>query len=170
MVIDADACFVGSATLCAETVTDTGAGNICGAVKFPLASTRPQLVGHEAPETLQRIAGSGCPALEITEVKACNAPSSTPATFGVNWMEISLTTVTLTVADFVGSAALVAVTRIVAGEGRSAGAVYMPLESITPSTEFPPATPLTLHDTEVLLVLVTVATNNWEFPSVMFSD
>ena len=48
--------------------------------------------------------------------------------------------------------------------------MYIPAESITPLTEFPPATPLTLHDTEVLLVLVTVATNDCEFPSVMFPD
>ena len=170
MVIDAEACFIGSATLCAEIVTDAGAGNTCGAVKFPLASTLPQLLGQEAPDKLQRTVESGCPALEITEVKTCKAPSSTPATLGVSCIEISLTTVTFTVADFVGSAALVAVMRIAADEGRSAGAVYIPAESITPKAEFPPATPLTLHDTEVLLVLVTSATKDWEFPSVMFSD
>ena len=102
MVIDAEACFVGSATLCAETVTNVGVGNICGAVKFPAASTLPQLFGQEAPERLQRTAESGCPALEIIEVKACNAPSSTPATLGVNWMEMSLTTVTFGGCSFGG--------------------------------------------------------------------
>ena len=40
-VMDAEACLDGSATLCAVSVTLDGAGRICGAVKFPLASTAP---------------------------------------------------------------------------------------------------------------------------------
>jgi hypothetical protein len=66
--------------------------------------------------------------------------------------------------DLVESAWLVAVTSTVAGEGRSAGAVYTPAEVIVPIVAFPPGTPLTLQVTAVSVVFVTVATNVTWFP------
>jgi hypothetical protein len=70
---------------------------------------------------------------------------------------ISLVTATFAVADFVASAWLVAVTCTVAGDGRSAGAVYMPTGVIVPRVELPPGTPFTPQLTAVSVVLVTVA-------------
>jgi len=71
--------------------------------------------------------------------------------------------VTLALADFEGSAVLVAVTATLGGDGAAAGAVYVaepsPVAAIAPSDEFPPATPLTLQLTAELDVPapVTVA-------------
>jgi len=58
---------------------------------------------------------------------------------------MSLVTVTAALSDFVASAWLVAVTVTVAGDGRSAGAVYTPLAVIVPTVALPPATPFTLQ-------------------------
>ncbi len=70
---------------------------------------------------------------------------------------MSLVIANVPVPDFVESAWLVAVTCTVAGDGRSAGAVYTPAEVIVPSAAFPPATPLTPQLTVVSVVFVTVA-------------
>ena len=78
---------------------------------------------------------------------------------------MSLVIAAVPVPDFVGSAWLVAVTWTVAGEGRSAGAVYTPAEVIVPRVEFPPGTVLTLQLTTVSAVFVTVAVNVVWFPS-----
>jgi hypothetical protein len=59
----ADACFEGSATLCAVSVTLAGNGRVCGAVYFPLASTVPHPLVHAGPERLQCTVVSGCPLL-----------------------------------------------------------------------------------------------------------
>jgi hypothetical protein len=64
-------------------------------------------------------------------------------------------------ADFVVSAALVAVTVIWAGFGNFAGAVYRPVAEIVPTVASPPAVPLTFHVTAVLVVFPTVAENCW---------
>jgi hypothetical protein len=72
---------------------------------------------------------------------------------------MSLVTATFAVANFVASAWLVAVTCTVAGDGRSAGAVYTPAELIVPRVVFPPGTVLTLQLTAVSVVFVTVAVN-----------
>ena len=58
------ACLLGSATLCAVTVTIGAPGKICGAVNRPLASTLPHCGAH-APTTLHCTDVSGWPALEI---------------------------------------------------------------------------------------------------------
>jgi len=78
---------------------------------------------------------------------------------------MSLVIVKLAVPDFVESAWLVAVICTVAGDGRSGGAVYTPVDVIVPRVAFPPATPLTLQFTAVSVVFVTVATNVSWFPS-----
>jgi hypothetical protein len=161
----ADAACEGSATLCAVSVTFTAAGKTCGAVKFPLASTVPHAEGHAAPVSPQRTAASGCPLLVITARKFCDAPSSTAAIPAEIVTRISLVTVNIAVADFVGSVTLIAVTCTIAGEGKSAGAVYTPAFEIVPTVAFPPAAPLTLHTTLVLLVFSTVAANICEFPN-----
>jgi hypothetical protein len=77
---------------------------------------------------------------------------------------MSLATVTLAVADFVGSAWLVAVTCTTAREGRSAGAVYVPSAAIVPVAALPPATPFTLQVTLASVAFFTVAMNSWVFP------
>src|SRR5579864_4788184 len=80
-------------------------------------------------------------------------------------MTMSLAMVAVTVADLLASATLVAVICAAADAGRSAGAVNTPAALIVPLAAVPPATPLTLQVTLVLLELVTVATNVCEAPS-----
>jgi hypothetical protein len=70
---------------------------------------------------------------------------------------MSLVITNVTAPDFVESAWLVAVICTVAGDGKSAGAVYRPPEVIVPSVVFPPGTPLTFQLTAVSVVFVTVA-------------
>jgi hypothetical protein len=94
------------------------------------------------------------------------APSSTLAGFGVKFSVMSLAIAKEAVPDFVESAWLVAVICAVAGDGRSAGAVYTPPEVIVPIVAFPPGVPLTLQLTDVSVVFVTVATNVSWFPSI----
>ena len=77
---------------------------------------------------------------------------------------MSLVTVTAAVSDFVASAWLVAVTCTIAGDGRSAGAVYTPSAAMVPTVAFPPAAPFTLQLTAVSAVFVTVAENGVVFP------
>jgi hypothetical protein len=93
------------------------------------------------------------------------APSSTLAGFGVKFSVMSLVIAKLPVADFVESAWLVAVTCTVAGDGRSAGAVYTPADVIVPSVAFPPGISLTLQLTVVSVAFATVAENVTWFPS-----
>src|SRR5689334_19118722 len=66
---------------------------------------------------------------------------------------------TKAVADFVGSAALTAVTFTVPGDGVAPGALYRPVELMVPTTLLPPAMPFTFHETAVLEVFCTVAVN-----------
>jgi hypothetical protein len=68
-------------------------------------------------------------------------------------------TVTAALADFVGSATLVAVTGTVAGAGTAPGALYKPLALIVPTVEFPPRTPFTRQVTAVCAVFWTSAVN-----------
>jgi hypothetical protein len=109
--------------------------------------------------------GSGLPALDKAAEKACLAPSSTLAVAGVTATARSLVTVNCALALIVGEAVLVAVTRTVAGEGKSAGAVKTPLLSTVPLALFPPGTPLTLQVTAELLVPVNAAVNCCVLPS-----
>lgn len=73
--------------------------------------------------------------------------------------------VTAAPADWVGSAALVAVTLMVFGDGGLAGAVYSPVEVIVPTVLFPPATPLTFQVTFLLDGPVMVAVKVIVWPS-----
>ncbi len=120
---------------------------------------------HAGPDKLQRIDVSGCPLLLTVARNACVAPSSTLAGFGDRFSAISLVIAKVAVLDFAESARLVAVTCTVAGDGRSAGAVYTPADVIVPSVAFPPETPFTLQLTAVSVVPVTFALNVAWFPS-----
>jgi hypothetical protein len=86
-------------------------------------SSAPQAAGQDRPEMLQRMAGFGWPLLAIAARNGCVAPSSTPMEVGVSAMVMSLRTVMLAEACFVGSATLCAVTVTVARVGRFCGAV-----------------------------------------------
>jgi hypothetical protein len=55
---------------------------------------------------------------------------------------------------------LVAVTVIVFGVGKVAGAVYIPFASIVPTEAFPPAIEFTDHVTVLLAIPLTVAAND----------
>ena len=72
---------------------------------------------------------------------------------------VGLRRVTTLEAVFDASAALVALTFTVFGEGRVAGAVYFPVASIIPSADEPPAVPFTDQVTPVLEEPITVAEN-----------
>src|SRR5256885_6501069 len=78
---------------------------------------------------------------------------------------MSLVTVTCAEPDFVWSATFAAAIVTVALLGKSAGAAYRPVADIVPTALFPPATPLTLQVTVVLLVFVTSAAKSCVFPS-----
>ena len=104
MVTVAEACFDGSATLCAVTVSVGALGRIRGAVNLPLASTKPHGDAQLAPETFHRTAVSGWPLLVMLGWKICVAPSSTLLVVGLSEMAMSLTIVMLALADLLGSA------------------------------------------------------------------
>lgn len=78
---------------------------------------------------------------------------------------MSLAIVSCAVADFVGSAWLVAAIVTVVGEGRSAGAVYTPSAVIVPAEALPAGMPFTVQFTLAFVVFVTVAASVCEFPS-----
>jgi hypothetical protein len=82
-------------------------------------------------------------------VKVCEAPNPTLAVEGAIESVAAQVIVAVALPDFVPSAALVAVTITLAGEGTAAGAVYSAVVAlvvtIVPTVEFPPAIPLTLH-------------------------
>ena len=87
-------------------------------------------------------------------VNVCAPPSPTLAEEGEIKFVAAHVTVALALPNFEPSAALVAITVAVAGEGGAVGAVYTalaePLTIIVPTTELPPAIPFTLHVTFVV--------------------
>ena len=131
---------------------------------MPLASTAPQLLGQAEPERLQRIAASGFPLLVMEAWNDWSAPSSTKEEPGESETEMSLEMVTPAVEDLEESAWLVAVICTFPPVGRSAGAVKNPSGEMVPTWREPPAMPLTLQETEVSGVLVTVAEKESELP------
>jgi hypothetical protein len=165
IVIAADACLDGSARLCAVNVAAAGDGKIRGAVKVPFASTAPHPAGHAAPESVQRTASLGWPLLLIRGRKPFVAPSSTAAVV-LSAICRSLAMVTWDAPDFVMSARLVAAIFKIAGTGKFAGPVYMPVAEIIPSAPLPPSTPFTVQTTVVSLAFVTVAVNFCVFPRI----
>jgi hypothetical protein len=89
----------------------------------------------------------------------CVIPTVILAVPGVTDTVIGAATVTVAEADFVVSAADVALIVTAAGDGTVDGAVYTPAVEIIPTVEFPPFTPLTLHVTAMFAVFVTAAMN-----------
>jgi hypothetical protein len=81
--------------------------------------------------------------------KVCEAPNATLAGDGEIEFVAAQLIVAVALPDFVPSAALVAVTVTLAGDGGAAGAVYKAVVAlvvtIVPSVEFPPAIPFTLQ-------------------------
>jgi hypothetical protein len=72
--------------------------------------------------------------------------------------------VTLAELDFVGSAVEVTVTNTCAGMGTVAGARYKPVAETVPHAVPLQPLPVTLHETALLDVPLTVAENWWEPP------
>src|SRR5882757_1098919 len=89
--------------------------------------------------------------------KDCNAPSSMEDETGESETEMSLEMLTAAVEDLEESAWLVAVIWTLPPEGRSAGAMKIPSGEMVPTWGEPPEIPLTLQETGVSVVLVTVA-------------
>ncbi len=124
IVIAAVPLFDGSATLIALTETLGGAVRICGAVYVPAGSTAPQAApAHPFPKTIQLTARSGLPAEVTFAANGRAVPSSTGIVSGDTETEMSLVTVTMALALFELSAALVACTVTEPAAGRSAGEV-----------------------------------------------
>ena len=128
----------------------------------PLLAIVPSVeLPPETPSTSHVIAVPA--AIHSEAAKFCDASRETLAEDGEIEFALAHEIVTLALADFEGSAVLVAVTATLGGDGATAGAVYVaessPVAAIAPSDEFPPATPLTLQLTAELDVPapVTVA-------------
>lgn len=108
--------------------------------------------------------------------KICEAPTEMLAEAGEIAFDAEQEIVALALADFDGSATLVAVTFTLGGAGASAGAVYVaesvPVAAIVPTVEFPPATLLTLQLTATLdaPAPVTVALKFADPPGAMFAE
>ena len=106
----------------------------------------------------------------------CDVPTEIPAEAGEIAFGAAQEIVTLALADFDGSATLVAVTFALGGAGATAGAVYVaasaPVAVIVPTVEFPPATLLTLQLTATLDVPapVTVALKFADVPGATFAE
>ena len=104
------------------------------------------------------------PLLVMVAWNDCRAPSSMEEETGESETKMSLETVTPAVEDLEESAWLVAVTCTLPPAGRSAGAVKSPSGEMVPTCGEPPEIPLTLQETEVSEVLVTVAEKGSELP------
>ncbi len=108
--------------------------------------------------------------------KICVAPTEILAEAGEIAFGAAQEIVTLALADFDGSATLVAVTVRLGSVGAIAGAVYVaasvPVAVIVPAVEFPPATLLTLQLTATLDVPapVTVALKFADAPGATFAE
>jgi len=104
------------------------------------------------------------PAFDVPLTVAVNCwvcETTTEALVGDSVTETPFIMVTEVEADFVESAALIALTVTVAGEGAVAGLVYRPPLEMVPTVELPPAIPFTVQLTPVFDVPLTVTVNNW---------
>lgn len=107
------------------------------------------------------------PVLVVPETVAANCldwPPATEALVGEMETEIELaeeSRLTAADADFVESAALLAVTVTEEPDGTVLGVLYKPVDEIVPTVELPPCTPFTHHVTPVFVVPLTLAENCW---------
>lgn len=168
MVTVAAADLVGSASEVAVTVTTAGLGTLPGAVYRPVDEIAPHALPEQPlPPRLQRTAVFAV--LTTVAVNCCVFPAATCAVWGNRVIPTGRTTVTVAVADFVGSAADVAVTITCAGLGTSAGAIYRPLDEIVPQLIPEQPLPLTFQVTLVLDDPPTVALNCCVLPVTTFA-
>lgn len=163
----------------ARIVSGLAAGMLAGAVYVALfAPVDVMIPTVELPPamllTSQVIA---VPAAMHNEAeKICEAPTEMLAEAGAIAFGAAQEIVTLALADFDGSATLVAVTVKPGGVGAIAGAEYLaesaPVAVMVPRFEFPPATVLTLQLTATLDVPapVTVALKFADAPGAMSAE
>jgi hypothetical protein len=149
----------------AWTVTVAGDGKSAGAVYVaalgPLLPTVPNVA---LPPTTPSTSHWMVPPVTVQNdaVNTCVCPSKTLAFAGSREFALQVI-VTLALPVFVASAMLVAIIVTLAGEGTTAGAVYVapwfPFATIVPIVAFPPAIPFTVQVTAVFgfPVPVTVA-------------
>jgi hypothetical protein len=154
--------LVPSATLVAVTLTVAGEGGAGGAVYIavaaPFATTVPSIAfPPEIPFTLQVTPVAGLPDPLTLAVNTCAPPTSTFTGLGLTLTTMSSFSVTLADALACGSALLTASTVTVAGDGKTAGAVYSPPAEIVPVLALPPVTSFTSHVTLVFVVPATLA-------------
>ena len=115
--------------------------------------------------TFQLTAGFDAPV--TLALKGCVTAVSTDALFGLrlNKTAAAATIVTLAEADFVGSAALMALTVTDAGEGTLIGATYNPLAEIVPHAAPVQPEPLTVHVIAVFVVPLTLPEKTCVLPA-----
>jgi hypothetical protein len=134
----------------------------------PAAVIVPQLApAQPGPETLQATLLSI--AFCTVAVNCCVVPAATLGLAGATVTTTAASTVTTAMSDFVGSAADVAVTLTVAGDGTPDGAVYSPVLLMLPHAVPVHPLPGKLHVTAVLVVLLTVAVNCCVFTTCTFA-
>ena len=159
----AEADLVGSATLVATTLTLAGEAAMEGAKKTaddPLVEMVPQDDPLQpAPLTFQLTAVFEVP--DTLALKSCVPTVGTEALVGLmlNNTATAAITVTLAEADLVGSAALVAFTVMIPGDGKLAGAKYSPLGKIVPHAAPVQPEPPTDHVTAIFEVPDTFPAN-----------
>ena len=119
---------------------------------------------HPGPVSDHDTPAAGWPLLAIEAVNDCFVPGATLAVAGASCTLTSLVTVTDALALLSESAWLVATICMFAGEGRIAGAWYMPEALIAPIVAFPPEIPFTDHPTAVSEVPLTLAANPTALP------
>jgi hypothetical protein len=132
----------------------------------PLESTLPQDAPEQPlPDTFHVTDRFGLPAEFTVAVKTCVAPNSTAIICGEIETEMSLDMAPCAVELFVESSTLVATTETETVVDKFAGAVYVPMLVIVPTSALPPGIPLTLQMTAEFVALFTVAMNACRAPS-----
>ena len=163
----------------ARIVTGFVVGMLAGAVYVAVVAPVLVMVPMEElpPAMLLTSHVIAVPAATHKEAEnVCDAPTEILAEAGEIAFGAAQEIVTLALADFDGSATLVAVTVRLGGVGASAGAGYVaesaPVAVIVPTVEFPPATLLTLQLTATLEALapVTVALKFADAPGATFAE
>jgi hypothetical protein len=154
----AEAYLVVSACDVAVTLTTAGLGMIAGAVYRPAAVTFPQFEpAQPAPETLHDTEVFELP---VTCAENCReAEGASFAELGEILTVTPATTVTVALADLVGSATDVAVREKKGGLGGTEGAVNNPEEVTVPQTVPAQPIPVIVQVTAVLDEPVTLALN-----------
>jgi hypothetical protein len=154
----AEAYLVVSACDVAVTLTSAGLGMITGAVYRPAAVTFPQFEpAQPVPETLH---DTDVFELPVTCAENCReAEGASFAELGEILTVTSATTVTVALADLVGSATDVAVREKKGGLGGAEGAVNNPEELTVPHTVPAQPVPAIVQVTAVLDEPVTLALN-----------